>query len=147
MELQEVKDIIESFDKSGSCFLEFSQGDMKIKLKKQVASQQMKTYEEPTKVIAKQVTDVTDNLKTVVEEDGEIVKAPLVGVFYASPSPEQKAFVQVGSKVQKGQVLCFIEAMKMMSEITAPIDGVIREIFVKNQDVVEFETPLFRIGD
>ena len=79
--------------------------------------------------------------------DGELVKAPLVGVFYSAPSPEEKPYVQVGDSVKSGQVLCLIEAMKMMSEITAPSDGVIKEIYAKNQDVVEFEQELFLIGD
>ena len=68
-------------------------------------------------------------------------------MFYSAPSPEEKPYVQVGDSVKEGQVLCLIEAMKMMSEITSPKDGVVKEIYAKNQDVVEFEQNLFCIGE
>lgn len=80
-------------------------------------------------------------------EDEDMVKAPLVGVFYAAPSPEKPAFVQVGSRVEKGDTLCLIEAMKMMSEVVAPKSGVIREIFAENGAMVEFDAPLFAIQE
>ena len=89
----------------------------------------------------------TPQISTEEKVEGDVVKAPLVGVFYSAPSPDEKPYVQVGDKVKAGQVLCLIEAMKMMSEITAPRDGVIKEIYVKNQDVVGFEEQLFLIGD
>ena len=72
------------------------------------------------------------------------VKSPMVGVFYAAPSPDAQPFVQVGSKVKKGDVLCIIEAMKLMNEITAEQDGTIVEICAQNGQAVEYGTPLFR---
>ena len=72
-------------------------------------------------------------------------KSPLVGVFYAAPSPDSKPFVAVGDTVQRGDTLCIIEAMKLMNEITSDIDGEIVEICVGNGQVVEYDQPLFRI--
>ena len=69
----------------------------------------------------------------------------MVGTFYASSSPEKEAFVKVGDKVHKGQVLCIIEAMKLMNEIESEYDGEIVEICVNNEDMVEYGTPLFKI--
>ena len=74
------------------------------------------------------------------------VKSPIVGVFYAAPAENAAPFVAVGDHVKKGQILCIIEAMKLMNEITAEEDGVIREICAANGQVVEYGTELFRIG-
>ena len=79
------------------------------------------------------------------EENYKIVKSPMVGTFYASSAPDKDPFVKVGDKVHKGQVLCIVEAMKLMNEIESEFDGEIVEICVKNEDVVEYGTPLFKI--
>ena len=73
------------------------------------------------------------------------VKSPMVGVFYAAPSPDAQPYVQVGSKVKKGDVLCIIEAMKLMNEITAEQDGEIVDICVNSGEVVEYSQTLFKI--
>ncbi len=78
--------------------------------------------------------------------DGNIVKSPLVGTFYASPSPDQEPFVKVGDHVSKGQVLGIVEAMKLMNEIESDFDGVVKQILVSNEDVIEFGQPLFVIS-
>ena len=148
MELKDVKELLKAFDESKSSYLSVEIDNTKIKLKKY--SEQKVVVENATQV-GEQLppTQNNSNVDNSPESqlDGEQVLAPLVGVFYAAPSPEEDAYVQVGDAVKKGQVLCLIEAMKMMSEITAPKDGVIKKIFVKNQDVVEFGQPLFLIGD
>ena len=148
MELKDVKELLKAFDESKSSYLSVEIDNTKIKLKKY--SEQKVVVENATQACEQsspaQIDSNVDN-SPELQLDGEQVLAPLVGVFYAAPSPEEDAYVQVGDTVKKGQVLCLIEAMKMMSEITAPKDGVIKKIFVKNQDVVEFEQPLFLIGD
>lgn len=148
MELKDVKELLKAFDESNSSYLSVEIDNTKIKLKKYC--EQGPVVENATRVVEQMTpahnNDNVDN-SPEIQIDGEQVLAPLVGVFYAAPSPEEDAYVQVGDIVKKGQVLCLIEAMKMMSEITAPKDGVIKKIFVKNQDVVEFEQPLFLIGD
>ena len=75
----------------------------------------------------------------------QVVVSPLVGTFYSSPSPEAESFVKVGDRVKKGQVLGIIEAMKLMNEIESDYDGVVEAVLVKNEDVVEYGQPLFRI--
>ena len=79
-------------------------------------------------------------------QNGEAVTSPMVGIFYAAPAENAEPYVKVGDSVKKGDVLCIIEAMKLMNEITADTDGVISEICVKNGQVVDFGTVLFRIG-
>lgn len=79
------------------------------------------------------------------EENFKIVKSPMVGTFYASSAPDKDPFVKVGDKVHKGQVLCIVEAMKLMNEIESEFDGEIVEICVNNEDVVEYGKPLFKI--
>ncbi|WP_099205091.1 acetyl-CoA carboxylase biotin carboxyl carrier protein [Scatolibacter rhodanostii] len=91
-----------------------------------------------------------DTVTTIVTDDttscqGNLVTSPTVGIFYASPSPDSESFVQIGSKVKKGDILCIVEAMKLMNEITSDFDGTIAEICVGNGQVIEYGQPLFRI--
>ncbi len=151
MELKEVKELLKAFDESSSSYLSLEIDGAKIKIKK--PSETMTVVSQPVATV-QQASPVANAPATLPEQelapeevDGEQVLAPLVGVFYAAPSPEESAYVQVGDKVKKGQVLCLIEAMKMMSEITSPADGTVKKIYVKNQDVVGFGEPLFLIGD
>ena len=74
---------------------------------------------------------------------GRVLKSPFVGTFYRSPSPASDSFVEIGKRVKKGDTLCIIEAMKLMNEIEAEFDGVIKEILVDNEQPVEFDQPLF----
>lgn len=78
-------------------------------------------------------------------KEGTLVLAPTVGVFYSAPGPDARPFVEVGDQVKKGDTLCIIEAMKLMNEIPAEVDGTVAEICVGNGQVVEFNQPLFRI--
>ncbi|MCD7865710.1 MAG: acetyl-CoA carboxylase biotin carboxyl carrier protein [Clostridiales bacterium] len=78
--------------------------------------------------------------------DGQIVKSPLVGTFYRAGSPEADPFVETGDAVKKGQVLGIIEAMKLMNEIESDYEGVVKQILVKNGELVEYDQPLFVIG-
>lgn len=78
--------------------------------------------------------------------DGNLVVAPLVGTFYAAPSPDAESFVKIGDPVKKGQILGIIEAMKLMNEIESEYDGVVKEILIKNGEVAEYGQPLFVIG-
>ena len=91
------------------------------------------------------VEDVTDTDTTETNSSLNDVKAPLVGVFYAAPSPEEDAYVKVGDRVNKGDVLCVIEAMKMFNEIKAETSGTVAEICVDNGNVVEYGQTLFKI--
>ncbi len=77
---------------------------------------------------------------------GNVVSSPLVGTFYASSSPEAEPFVKVGDSVKKGQVLGIVEAMKLMNEIESEYDGIVKQILVSNEDVIEYGQPMFVIG-
>jgi acetyl-CoA carboxylase biotin carboxyl carrier protein len=79
------------------------------------------------------------------DDSSDVIKAPLLGVFYAAPSPDSDAYVNVGDRVKKGDVVCVIEAMKMMNEITADCDCTITEVIAQNGKVVEFGQKLFKI--
>ena len=132
MEITEVKELLKAFDESDSTFLSLEQDGVKLKLKKAeaketvVVPQKVEVAASNTQTVETVASDIEDKKEEL--EEGEKVLAPLVGVFYAAPSPEEDAYVQVGDKVKAGQILCLIEAMKMMSEITAPRDGVIKKI-------------------
>lgn len=78
--------------------------------------------------------------------EGKLIKSPTVGIFYSAPSPETEPYVQIGTQIKSGDVICIIEAMKLMNEIQADIEGEVVEILVGNGQVVEYDQPLFRIG-
>lgn len=78
--------------------------------------------------------------------DGTVVKAPIVGTYYSSPSPDKPAFVTVGKKVKKGDVIMIIESMKIMNEIPSPCDGEVKEIMAQNGQAVEYDEPIMIIG-
>lgn len=152
MDTKEIKELLKAFDESGSSYFQIKQDGVEIKFKKPSEAQTIMVSQDvaPKSNIVEMPlpkTAVCTEEQEQEEPDGDLVLAPLVGVFYSAPSPEDKPYVQVGDKVKSGQVLCLIEAMKMMSEITAPRDGVIKSIYAKNQDVVGFEDQLFLIGD
>lgn len=91
------------------------------------------------------LVNISNSNNVNFEEEYKIVKSPMVGTFYASSSPDKDAFVKVGDKVKKGQVLCIVEAMKLMNEIESEYDGEIVEVCVNNEDIVEYGQPLFKI--
>ncbi|MGN0493975.1 MAG: acetyl-CoA carboxylase biotin carboxyl carrier protein [Acutalibacteraceae bacterium] len=117
--------------------LEITEGEEKVRLERSVAGKEVPTYSSAPSA------PVTE--PAAVGEDYISVKSPIVGVFYSSPAENSEPYVTVGDRVKKGQVLCIIEAMKLMNEITAETDGEIMEICAANGQVVEFGTELFRI--
>lgn len=88
----------------------------------------------------------TESPSNMAADDAHIIKSPLVGIFYAAPGEDLEPFVSVGDTVKKGQTLSIIEAMKLMNEIESDYDGIVKEIYVKNGDAVEYGQPLFCIG-
>lgn len=91
------------------------------------------------------IREEKQEIHNVEAKSGNIIKSPIVGTFYASAKPSSPALKSKGDKVKKGEVVCIIEAMKIMNEITSDYDGTIEEIFVENEQVVEFGQPLFMI--
>jgi len=80
------------------------------------------------------------------EVSGNYIVSPMVGTFYCAPAPGKPAFVKVGDKVSKGQVICIVEAMKLMNEITSEFDGTVAEVLVKDGDLVQFDEKMLRIS-
>ena len=92
------------------------------------------------------MVDLAGTEAEIASASGTCVKSPLVGTFYASAGPEEAPFVSVGDMVKKGQVLGIVEAMKLMNEIESEADGVVKAIYVENEQMVEYGQPLFLIG-
>ena len=99
----------------------------------------------PIQPIQIQKTETSSVSEEITEQSGNIVKSPIVGTFYAAPGSDKPSFVKIGDKVQEGDTLCIVEAMKIMNEITSPYVGEIAEIYVSNEELVEYGQPLFRI--
>ena len=89
--------------------------------------------------------EVKENKNEQASLSGELITSPMVGTFYAAPSPDSPPFVNVGDSVRKGQTLCILEAMKIMNELEAEYDCKILEVLVKDGEPVEYDTPLFRV--
>ena len=148
MEISEVKELLKAFDESGSTYLEAELSGGRIKLIKPEGSVAVqKSWSEPTIEVMTGNSNVSLNAHNTPEEEGTKVTAPLVGVFYTAPAPDEPSFVKEGDRVKEGDTLCLIEAMKMMNKIVAPTDGTVRKVCVKDQDVVGFGDVLFIIGD
>lgn len=86
-----------------------------------------------------------DRVETKKEVEGNVVKSPMVGTFYSKSSPTAEPFVKIGSKVKKGDTLCIIEAMKLMNEIESEFDGEVVDILVRDEEIVDYNKPLFII--
>ena len=139
MEYKEIKKLIDDMGVANidELEIEFPEG-MKISMKKNTDKEVF------TRNINRQVcTDLKEQQK--YEENFKVVKSPMVGTFYSKPSPDKDNFVKVGDIIKKGQVICIVEAMKLMNEIESEFDGEIVEICVNDGDVVEYGMPLFKI--
>ncbi len=150
MSYDDIKKIIEDMGKSqiNNLSIEFPDG-LKINMtkenqgEKQVSNAGVTTANNVQNIV---VPEKVEKAGTEKEDNFKIVKSPMVGTFYSSSSPKDKPFVKVGDKVTKGQVLCIVEAMKLMNEIESDFDGEIVEVCVNNEDVVEYGTPLFKLS-
>ena len=143
MEYEKIKELIDCMGKSelSSLDIEFPDG-IKINMKKEV-NVVPTVAPKNTMLVSTKETVETVEIKT--EEEGQIIKSPMVGTFYSKPAPNAESYVSLGSTIQKGNVLCIIEAMKLMNEIESEYDGKIVEIYVKDGESVEYGKPLFRI--
>ena len=148
MKIEEIKELIQALEQSSLTSLELTRGETSVKLTKNHIASPAPSAEIPVPVIqaAPFVSNMPAEPVNVEQPEGRAVTCPLVGVFYAAPSPNDAPFVSVGSTVKKGDVLCIVEAMKLMNEITAEQDGTITEICVENGQVVEFGQPLFYLA-
>ncbi len=139
MKLSEIQKMIKDFENSNLTELELTFEDTTIKLSKQQTLSQPSPVVTPSAPVYNQPQQ--DSNPSLSLEN--TIMSPLVGTFYAASSPKSKPYVEVGSKVKKGDVLCLIEAMKIMNEITAPKDGTIVKTHVMNGQVVGIDDALF----
>ena len=149
MDIRKVKKLIELLEESGIDELEIHEGEESVRISrhsKQVAQQPIYAaapQAAPAPVAAPAA--VADAAPACPKFNGTVARSPMVGTFYRAGSPDSEDFVSVGQTVKKGDVLCIVEAMKMMNHIEAEVGGVIESILVDNGQPVEYDQPLFTI--
>ena len=146
-DLDSVRQLVQLFDASGVAEFKLEVGDQRLHLSRSSAVVVPVAPVVREAVVAPAVHTSQPVVPVPVESGPEahVVRSPIVGTFYRSPSPEAPAFVEVGARVEAGQVVCIIEAMKLMNEITSEVSGTIRAMLVQNGDPVEFGQPLFEV--
>lgn len=151
MEYEKIKQLMEDMGNSklSAIDIDFPDGT-KISMKKEnkeivkvVETQNPVSNIESNITKEEETTNISNTTNNI--EEGNIVKSPMVGTFYIKPAPNADPYVKIGQKVKKGDILCIIEAMKLMNEIENEFDGEVAEILAKDGEPVEYGTPLFRI--
>jgi len=152
MDIRKVKKLIELLEESGIDELEIHEGEESVRISrhsKQVAMQQPiyahQAPAAPAPAPAAAAAPAADAAPAAPKLNGTVVRSPMVGTFYRASSPEAKPFVDVGQTVKQGDILCIVEAMKMMNHIEAETSGTIESILVENGQPVEYDQPLFTI--
>lgn len=140
MDTNKIKELIEIFENSQVSTMELEADDIKLKLTKEQAAS--------AKVMSNKVDIENDKQEnTLTESQEKQIKAPLVGTYYESFAPRSKPFITEGQEVHKGDIVCIIEAMKVMNEIHSPYDGTVKKICLNNGELVEFDQTLILIGE
>jgi oxaloacetate decarboxylase alpha subunit len=148
MEVRDIKELIKSVDSSNISELKIEVDGLKLQIKRGGTEQNLaKEIRNPSNNETSIKEEVPIKKVEVAEEKGYVVKSPMVGTFYAAPSPDAQPFVQVGDMVEKGQTLCIIEAMKLMNEIEAEVSGKVVKVLVDNAEPVEYGQDLFVIAE
>lgn len=147
--VDQIKELMAQMEKTNLGSLSIEVDGFKLKLAAKKPQEKIAALENvlPVQPINTVVQTPADGLPAAAQKqaDGHVVEAPIVGTFYAAPSPDQPAFVTVGKEVKKGDVLFIIESMKLMNEIQSDFDGVVTEIFAKDGDPVEYGQPILTI--
>ncbi|HSH73440.1 MAG TPA: acetyl-CoA carboxylase biotin carboxyl carrier protein [Methylophilaceae bacterium] len=150
MDLRKLKKLIDLVEESGISELELTEGEEKVRISRNLPNNQPTMhYAQPymqMQPAAAPAAAVVAEVATPAAIEGHVVKSPMVGTFYRSPSPDAKSFIDIGSTVGVGDTLCIIEAMKLLNEIESDHAGVIKAILVENGQPVEYGEPLFIIG-
>jgi acetyl-CoA carboxylase biotin carboxyl carrier protein len=148
MDLRKLKKLIDLVQESGIAELEITEGEEKVRIVKGGAISVSSAA--PAPAPPPEARPAAPAAAAPVEPppapEGPVVKAPMVGTFYRSPSPDAKPFVELGHAVKEGDTICIIEAMKLMNEIEADASGVVKAILVENGQPVEYGQPLFILG-
>ena len=159
MDLRKIKTLIDLLEQSGIAEIEVKEGEESVRIARYqpgpaapamhyappAAPQPLAAPPPAAAETPAAKADRTQAEKMIALTKGHIVRSPMVGTFYRSPSPGAKAFVEVGQTVKQGQTLCIIEAMKMLNQIEADVSGTVSEILVPNEAAVQFDQPLFVI--
>ena len=157
MNFDQIKELIDKINHSDLRTFELSMDNVSVKMSKnqwEPSAHSLNTIETAEIPHVTNTIGYTENLEAenitkeeaeISESEGTLITSPIVGTFYASPGPGEKNYVQVGQEVKKGDVLCIVEAMKVMNEIVSTVDGKIGKIYVSNEQLVEYGQPLFQI--
>ena len=145
MDIRKVKKLIELLDESGIAEIEITEGEESVRISRYSAHAPAVAPAAPVAAPAIAAAAPAAVAPEVVEEDGYEVTAPMVGTYYAASSPGAAPYIQVGDRVNEGDTLCIIEAMKMMNQIEADVAGVVKSIRIQNGEPVEFGQVLFVI--
>ncbi len=151
MDIRKVKKLIELLEESGIDELEIREGEESVRISRhgkqqQFAAPPMYAAPAPAPVAAAAPAPAAEAAAPAAAKlNGNVVRSPMVGTFYRTPAPTSPAFVEIGQSVKKGDILCIVEAMKMMNHIEAETSGVIESILVENGQPVEYDQPLFTI--
>ena len=149
MNIKQIRELAQIAAENGLSAIEIAEGENRVRIERAVSapaaiptvvSMPMAAPAAPAPAPAAEEEETNVDFNRTRE-----IKSPMVGVFYAAPSPDAKPFVEVGSKVKKGDIVCIVEAMKLMNEITAEFDGEVVDICVHNGDVVEYGQTLFKL--
>jgi acetyl-CoA carboxylase biotin carboxyl carrier protein len=147
MDLRKLKKLIDLVQESGIAELEITEGEEKVKIVKggvvAMAPAPVAAMVAPVEARPASAAAPAPAPEGEAGQEGHVVKAPMVGTFYRSPSPDAKAFVEVGQAIKEGDTICIIEAMKLMNEIEADASGSVKAILVENGQPVEYGQPLF----
>jgi len=155
MDLRKLKKLIDLVQESGIAELEITEGEEKVKIVKGGAASIAPASAAALGLAAAAPVEARPAPAAAAAppaagpeagQEGHVVKAPMVGTFYRSPSPDAKPFVEVGQTIKEGQTICIIEAMKLMNEIEADASGVVKAVLVENGQPVEYGQPLFILG-
>ncbi len=149
MDLRKLKKLIDLVQQSGIAELEITEGEEKVRISRKVEVTDGGLTLPPVAAKTTQLTPIApvaqkDDVRKEPDED-KSVKSPMVGMFYRASGPNETPFVEIGQKVNAGDTLCIIEAMKLMNEIESDVNGVVKKIYVENGQAVEFGQPLLLI--
>jgi acetyl-CoA carboxylase biotin carboxyl carrier protein len=145
MDIRKVKKLIELLEESGIAEIEIHEGEESVRISRHgsmPAGQPMQYMPAPAPAAAPVASSVAEDVAEDAMPSGHIVKSPMVGTYYSSPSPGAKSFISIGDVVSDGDTVCIIEAMKILNQIEAEVSGKVKAILVDNGQPVEFGQPL-----
>jgi acetyl-CoA carboxylase biotin carboxyl carrier protein len=148
MDIRKIKKLIELLEESGINELEIQEGEESVRISRGGTAQVSPQPAAPQPAAPAPTPEPApqpEQPQATPEPEGHLVRSPMVGTFYSAPSPDAPPFVEEGQAVQAGDVLCIVEAMKMMNQIEADKSGTIKSVLVENGEPVEFDQPLFSI--